>query len=142
MQFKVNDGQKIPHGGPDPTSGVYVRRFLDPGEIVEGPPWWVDEFRGRMTPLDDAGNPIDDRALSAMSVDLATAKAHERVTILEDMIARHPGVVADGLKPELEKAKAEAESARADLEAKRATKGPAPQIGKARPAGPPATETT
>jgi len=141
MQFRVNEGQRIPQLVTEPGKPP-ERRILVGGDVVEGPPFWIEEFAGRMTPLDDKGNPIDQRAMAGL-VDLATAKAHERVSILEEMIRANPGVVGDALQPQLDKAKADAEQARLEMEARRAAKesGPQPQRLEARRAVTPANNT-
>jgi hypothetical protein len=105
MKFIVNQGQRIPYR-PEGHGGGTL--FYTGGEIVEGPTWWAREFNGRMTPLDDQGNKIDLAHIEAMQADLESAKAHERVTLLEDIISRSQGMIRDALMPELEKAKAEA----------------------------------
>lgn len=112
MKFRVNDGHTIQRLEGQPN-GEALSITLVAGDQVEGPPWWAEEFSGRMTPLDDQGQPID------LSIDLPTAKALERVSLLEDMIARNP-TVAEALQGELAKAQADATSARAHLAQTRA----------------------
>lgn len=138
MKFRVNPGQKIPRMFIDEATGKPKNDTLVGGMEVEGPPWWADEFAGRMTPLDESGNPVDPRALASLSQDLATAKAHEKVSILQDIMAKNPSL-ADALKPQLAQAEDEAAAAVADLEAKRAMR-PTPQMGKPRPVAGPDTK--
>ena len=137
MKFRVNKGQKIPQllGKPGFEG---ERIILKEGDELEGPPWWMDEFANRMTPLDEDGNPIEHRQIAALSGDLASAKAHEKVSILEKLIADNETLRAS-LEPELEKAKQEADAAAAEFEKKRAAREKANQEraggDKPRPAG-------
>lgn len=70
MLFKVNEGQSIRHfNGKDNV-------MLAGGQTIEGPEWWRREFAGRMTAIDAPPDDADPQ--------LATAKPHERVSLLKD----------------------------------------------------------
>jgi hypothetical protein len=112
MKFRVNEGQQIPQVQGVP--GGARRVMLKAGDEVDGPDWWAREFAGRMTPLDENGNPVDLQMIEARSQDLATAKAHERIALLREMSERNPSL-AEALKPELEKAEKDAQAAQEEF---------------------------
>lgn len=109
MRFKVNPGQAIPQfrhePGKDPERVVYRE-----GDFLEGPPAWAEEFQGRMTPVDDEGNPLPGMELNELTRDMATAKAHEKLQYLQDLIKRSPSLEGT-LKGELERAQRENDEA-------------------------------
>ena len=121
MIFRVLPNQQIPHFRHEPPNKP-ERIMLVEGDEIEGPEWWTREFSGRMVPLDDEGQPvIDPRMLRALAGGLATARAHEKVTLLEQAIAESPAL-ADVLQPKLDEARAKAEEAQAAFQERQAAR--------------------